>query len=350
MSLLVYGILSENTVNLNHIAESLPYWAKNGSLYKRFIRFFDKKMDLRGVGLFLLKRFLFLLFQVLKKKIKLYLIIDRHEWHYGKKVNNLLTVMIYEPSLNIGLPIQAIDLNIKGNSSFFERELLLEEIYKVLREPLEKDLIEVEVLGDREFLGEEWEDYLGKKFGAYTLRVRKDYRVVGERTVGDIFEEMVSGEVREIRRDGWRVVIKRLEGRNDRRDECLALVTLDMESEAEEVIERYRDRWRTERMYFNMESNGFRISKTHFRDSSKIEMLFYVMVICYYLSEVVGKVKEKIGDEGRKSVFLRGLRKLKRILRGILVREVEKIWDILLEYERRLRNELIFALVAKGVQ
>jgi len=53
MSLLVYGILSENTVNLNHIAESLPYWAKNDSLYKRFIRFLDKKIDLRGKSDFL---------------------------------------------------------------------------------------------------------------------------------------------------------------------------------------------------------------------------------------------------------------------------------------------------------
>ena len=69
-----------------------------------------------------------------------------------------------------------------------------------------------------------------------------------------------------------------------------------------------------------------------------------------YLSEVVRKVKEKIGDESKSSIFLKGLRELKRILKGILVREVEKIWEILLEYEKKLRNELIFVLVAKGVQ
>ena len=43
------------------------------------------------------------------------------------------------------------------------------------------------------------------------------------------------------------------------------------------------------------------------------------------------------------------LRELKRALRGILVREVEKIWNILLKYEERLRNELIFTLIVKGV-
>lgn len=92
------------------------------------------------------------------------------------------------------------------------------------------------------------------------------------------------------------------------------------------------------------------MSKTHFRDSSKVEMLFYVMGICYYISEVAGKIGEKAGDSGRKSVFLRGLRELKRVLRGILVIEIEKIWEIILEYEKNFRKEMIFLLVAKGVQ
>jgi len=49
-----------------------------------------------------------------------------------------------------------------------------------------------------------------------------------------------------------------------------------------------------------MESNGFRISDTHIRDSSKIEMLFYVIAICYYLSDLAGKVKEKVGMKAEK--------------------------------------------------
>jgi len=34
----------------------------------------------------------------------------------------------------------------------------------------------------------------------------------------------------------------------------------------------------------------------------------------------------------------------------VLVGEVYEIWDILVEYEKRLRNELIFVLIAKGDQ
>ncbi len=71
--------------------------------------------------------------------------------------------MVYEPRLGIGIPIQVLDLNSRGDSSFSERELVLEEIYNILRDYLERDLVELEVLGDREFIGEEWEEYIGKR-------------------------------------------------------------------------------------------------------------------------------------------------------------------------------------------
>ncbi len=107
MTLLVYGILSEHTSNLMQIADSLPCWVQNSSLYKRFIRFSENRRDLRSIGLFLLEKILTLLKPLFEKegKIKIYLIIDRHEWHYGKKVNNLLVVSIYIPSVGIGIPV-----------------------------------------------------------------------------------------------------------------------------------------------------------------------------------------------------------------------------------------------------
>ncbi len=63
--------------------------------------------------------------------------------------------------------------------------------------------------------------------------------------------------------------------------------------------------------------------------------------------------RESFGEDRRRrqeECIFKRVRKLKRLLRGILVKEVEKIWEILLEYERKLRNDLVFALVAKGVQ
>ncbi len=352
MTLLIYGFLSEHTSSLMQVADSVPYWAQPSSLYRRFTRFFESRKDLRGVGLFLLEKTLVLLKPYFKKckGVRVYLIIDRHEWHYGEKVNNLLVVSIYIPSVGIGFPVQVLDLDRRGNSSTEERKLVLEEVYRVLKGYMDDGLVEVEVLGDREFIGKEWSEYVGSKFGNYIIRVKKDYEVRDGRLVEDIVKDMVEGEVRDIRRDGWRIVIKRLNGVDGRRDEILALEMVDMESGVEEVLERYRGRWKIERMFLNLESNGFRLKGTHLRDSSKIEMLFYILSVCYYISEVVGRVKEIEGEGGRKSVFLRGLRAVKRDLKGILVKEVERIWELVREFEEKFSKYLPNVLEIKGVQ
>ena len=41
---------------------------------------------------------------------------------------------------------------------------------------------------------------------------------------------------------------------------------------------------------------------------------------------------------------------MKRVLREICLREVEKIWEILVENETKFRMDLVFNLVAKSVQ
>ena len=105
---------------------------------------------------------------------------------------------------------------------------------------MDEGLVEVEVLGDREFVGNEWNEYIGSKFGGYIIRVRvkKDYEVRDGRLVEDIVRDMGEGEVRDIKRDGWRLVIKKLRGIEGRRDEILALETMDMKSEVEELLDR----------------------------------------------------------------------------------------------------------------
>ena len=197
MTLLIYGFIPEHTSSLMQVADSVPYHAKPSSLYRRFTRFFESKKDLRGIGLFLLEKIFVLLKPYFKKckKARIYLIIDRHEWHYGEKINNLLVVSIYIPSVNIGFPVQVLDLDRKGNSSTEERKLVLGEVYRVLKGYMDEGLVEVEVLGDREFIGEEWSEYIGSKFGGYIIRVKKDYEVKDGKLVEDIVRDMGEGEV-----------------------------------------------------------------------------------------------------------------------------------------------------------
>jgi len=52
----------------------------------------------------------------------------------------------------------------------------------------------------------------------------------------------------------------------------------------------------------------------------------------------------------KKSIFLVGFRGVKRIFREIFLREIERIWEILVEFESRFRMDLAFDLVTKSVQ
>ncbi len=50
----------------------------------------------------------------------------------------MLAVTIYIPFVRIGFPVQVLDLGRKGNSSFEERELVIEEIYRKLKGYIDK--------------------------------------------------------------------------------------------------------------------------------------------------------------------------------------------------------------------
>jgi hypothetical protein len=73
---------------------------------------------------------------------------------------------------NISIPIAWLLLDKKGNSSTNERKKLIEQILTIIP----KEMIEV-ILADREFIGEEWLQYLGgtQKL-PFAIRLKKTRR------------------------------------------------------------------------------------------------------------------------------------------------------------------------------
>ena len=84
-------------------------------------------------------------------------------------------------------------------------------------------------------------------------------------------------------------------------------------------------------MFFNLQSDGFRLKETYLRDIMKIEMLFYILSVCYYISEIVGRVKKIEGEGGVKSVYLGRLR-------GIVTKKFEEIWIMMSKFKVRMKN------------
>jgi hypothetical protein len=361
LSLLVEGIINSKSSNLKEIANHVDSDVSVDSVYRRFQRFFEKEMDLTGIGLYCLDTFLQMLTKNIDEPISIYLIIDRCHWKYGEKDNNLLVLHVYEPLTGIDFPIKAIDLCRPGNSSYSDREYILRNILSYIEPYIESGSVNVSVLGDREFNGKSWEDYLKLNNMSYILRIKRDYYLPDGRQIVDIYNDLRTGEVVDLRCDGWRVIVKKLEEIKGRRDSCLAVVTLNMDAEAEEVLREYGLRWGIERGFFNLNTNGFELKTTHLTNPFRIEMMFYILSFCYFLSVICGYIISRIKritikKHGYKCIsrFLSGLRAIVRLRYQKMVDDMVlafkqfMLLDLLNSFNL-IKKDLVNRLVALGV-
>lgn len=78
------------------------------------------------------------------------------------------------------------------------------------------------------------------------------------------------------------IVISRLDEVSGRRDVCLAVLTDDYESSCYMILDDYGLRWKIERAFFNIESNGWEVRRTHLKCAKRVEMMFYIILVCYF--------------------------------------------------------------------
>ena len=108
-----------------------------------------------------------IILQLLALSGKLTIAIDRTNWQFGaKNLNFFVAAVVYG---NISIPFSWMILDKKGNSNTVERKKLIEQILAIIA--LEN--IEV-ILADREFIGEEWLEYLCNKKFPFAIRVKKN--------------------------------------------------------------------------------------------------------------------------------------------------------------------------------
>jgi len=321
---LVEGIITAHTVNLAEIVNAVHYDSDPESLYKRFQRFFSKEIDMSPLGLFCLDYHLKHFVHNRKRCSNLFLLIDRHTWEFGSKVFNLLSIKFIDPYCHIEFPVVAIDLDVHGNSSTDMRIELLNDISSILAEYIKDNSITITVLGDREFIGNDWFDYIMLNFSSGIFRIKRDFKLNSFLSVSDVYEDLEAGEIFETIHNDSKIVIKRLPDCSGRRDDCLALISLDVNESSLDILEKYKMRWGIERTFFNMESNGFNLRSTHLRKRRRIEMMFHILVICYYMSSLGGFIdsQEKpkaVKNHGYKSIslFLRGRRYLMRLFSSL---------------------------------
>lgn len=307
---LMLGMLMFRTVNLRKLSQFGNGVASH--YYRRLQRFFSQvhfNYEVVAKLLFTLCGF---------SQGKHYLILDRTNWQWGKAhINILMLSMSYK---GFSIPILWTLLPHKGNSSTRIRKALLSRFIRLFGTDVIGGL-----LGDREFIGQEWFTYLEQHNIPFYFRIKKDADTRDSRNmsvqVGWLFHDLKSAEQRYLK--GLRPIYgHRLHvwgARSPDKGELMIVATNQAE---ENAITHYLNRWQIETLFGCLKSKGFNFEETHMTQRFKLKKLVAVLAIVYAWSIITGHWKHinvktiKLKRHGRKekSIFRYGADEIQKAL------------------------------------
>lgn len=202
------------------------------------------------------------------------------------------------------------------------------------------------LLGDREFIGPVWIQYLQKEKIPYCFRIKEEGQFL-ENSRGrfvwakNLFRHLKRGREQSL---GERHVGKQgkvfghVSGMRSLKGELLVVIhSGDLQTPCED----YGLRWEIECLFKGMKSNGFNLEDTHLTKTKRIETLLSVLMISFCYAYDWGEMQEpqKIKSHGhpQHSVFRRGLDALRRALLN-----VELFINELTKYFNELRHRQLF--------
>lgn len=317
LSRFITGLIICSTVNLTRIALLYNSEANHKSNYRSLQRFFKLyKLDYIEYMHFVLKH--------LPKKEKLYLVMDRTNWKFGRSpINILMLGIIYK---NQCFPFCWELLEKGGSSCSSERKELLQRAIAVLG----KDRIQG-LLGDREFIGARWFKYLIDEGIEFHIRIPKQIRVGSlllskRRTVNWLFRHWRENAKTDYHKPviilGYKLWVS---GMKSDKGYCVVVSSKDNYSS----LEKYQMRWTIENMFGAFKTRGFNFEQTHMKAPEKLKKLLMLVSIAYVWCIMIGiwiseSIKIRIVTHGRqeKSIFRVGYDYLTTFIKKLLAYEI----------------------------
>ena len=279
---ILIALMVAQTINLKKIACIMFGTAKPDSSYRRLQRFFAFfKMDYN-----MLAKLIMSLFHL--DQGKHYLILDRTNWQWGKKNINILFLCIAYKK--IAVPIFWLVLNKKGNSSTRERSALIERFINVFGT---KNI--AGLLGDREFIGKLWFQYLKNRKIPFYFRIKKDADTTNSNgksvAVGWLFHDLKSHQPKLIK--GKRKIYgHELFVTGMRIDDDYLIIVTNKEPgirEPDQAVTIYAVRWEIETLFGCLKSKGFNFEATHITHRGRIKKLIAVLAIAFCWAHLTGE-------------------------------------------------------------
>jgi hypothetical protein len=317
MAFLTVGMLSARTANLSVLATERPGPALVSSTYRRLQRFFqfaelEKDWAARvAAGL-------------LRLDGPLTLVLDRTNWKIGRRHVNLLVLAVATRRHRVGLMWTVLDR--AGNSGAQERIALIERFIAVFG----KARIGL-LLGDREFIGTEWLNYLIERDIPFVIRMRAGLRAATvEGRSGTLGRLLVApGERRRAtvtldvmaRADGVpgpEIAVRAVRPAG-REPVIVATNRPDLRA-----LDAYRKRWAIESFFADAKTRGLNLEDTRLTAPRKLDLLVAILVIAIAWASatadrILGRAAPPRKKHGypAKSRFRIGLDRLRRQIDAI---------------------------------
>jgi hypothetical protein len=308
LSCLLIALYKVKTVNFVELATAFSGSAKVDSHYRRIQRFF-KEVHLQPETVARLVASLLPYDQFI-------LSLDRTNWMLGCFAINFLVLSVVHQGT--AFPLFWILLPKKGNSNTKERIQLINQFLDVFGSHKIQYLT-----GDREFIGQEWFDYLIKHQIEFRLRIKKNMMISrsnGQFSPAENFFRSLplSTECQLVDRRWVCGHLLWVTGMRLPSGDYLIVVAHDHSAQ---VMSDYAKRWKIEVLFESLKSRGFNFEDVNLKDKESLNRLLAVltMAFCwaYHIGAWLNEIKPiRIQKHQRpaKSVFRYGFDWIRHLL------------------------------------
>ncbi|MFI0849791.1 IS4 family transposase, partial [Mesorhizobium sp. IMUNJ 23232] len=273
LAALVVGLVQSRTVNLSHLAAHLCGSALHASKYRRLQRFFQFVRLDQAVAARLVLRMLDL------ERPK-FLALDRTNWKLGSRDINILMLAVVTRRFRV--PLLFCLLPHQGNSDTGLRIALMRRYLSLFGAASIRCL-----LADREFIGQEWMDFLNENNIPFAIRVKTGMTA----TLDDGRTWSLATLLRRRRARSATFICKaHLNGTEGATREQLSLVAKRLANgewliiatnrpDPKQALNDYRKRWGIECMFGDAKTRGLNIEDTHITDPEKLASLIVIIML-----------------------------------------------------------------------
>jgi len=315
IALFVFGMIECGHVQFTRIGGVMETKSKTDSNVRRIQDFFaNYKLDYRQLAM--------LLFFLVPQEGEVDLMIDRTNWTFGQLDINFLVISINCRGVGVPIWFELLADKSGGNSNTKERKAVLRQVLKLLQG---RDLT---LYGDREFIGQEWVDFLLKSQIHFFLRIKMNTKVTyqgQERSVLDWLGTATTAYMDDVLVWGHRLSLgmKMVKTKSIKiKDRYLFVLT---NTTGKQACKAYKKRWSIEVFFQAIKGRGFNFEQTHLRDLGRLRKLFamaaFAFAICLNMgiwwNDTIKKIEVKKHGYKRNSFFRFGkdrIQEAKRLL------------------------------------